>query len=311
VADGTRICVLPAAPHSAPADRDRIEDAVRAGGGTLSGVADADGVIWTDWSDPVALGATLREHPQVRWVQLVTSGVDAFGPLITDDRVWTSAKGAYAEPMAEWVLATLLAGFRGVPGYARDRRWEPQPTRSLFGARVTIVGGGGVTSALIRLLAPFEVTIDVVRRAPVNVPGVRRTVGPQLLEELAPQTDVLVLALALTPETVGLVDARLLERLPDDAWLVNVARGALVVTDDLTVALETGRLGGAVLDVTEPEPLPAGHRLWRLANCLITPHTSCPAELAAPLLLRRIRDNVARRVAGLQLDGVVDPRAGY
>ncbi|MDT5026755.1 MAG: hypothetical protein QOE61_3181, partial [Micromonosporaceae bacterium] len=188
MARGTRICVLPATPHSAPADRGLIEDAVRAGGGTLSGMADADGVIWTDWSDPAALGAMLSEHPQVRWVQLVTSGEDAFEPLITDARVWTSAKGAYAEPMAEWVLATLLGGLRGVPGYARDRRWEPRPTRSLFGARITVVGGGGVTNALIRLLTPFEVTIDVVRRAPVNVPRARRTLGPHLLKEHAPET---------------------------------------------------------------------------------------------------------------------------
>jgi phosphoglycerate dehydrogenase-like enzyme len=306
-----RICVLPSSPHSAPADRADVEAAVRAGGGMISEVEGADGVIWTDWSNPKGLAALLAENPHVRWVQLVTSGVDAFLPVITEARVWTSAKGAYAGPMAEWVLATLLAGLRGVPGYARDRRWEPQPTRSLFGARITIVGGGGVATALIRLLEPFDVTIDVVRRGAHPLPGARRTLGAGRLEDLAPTTDVLVLALALTPETEGLVDTRLLDLLPNDAWLVNVARGRHVVTDDLTAALVGGRLGGAVLDVTDPEPLPPDHALWRVSNCLITPHISCPSEIAKPLLLRRVQDNVARLGAGEQLDGVVDSRAGY
>jgi phosphoglycerate dehydrogenase-like enzyme len=311
MSNAARICVLPSSPHPAPADRGSVEAAVRAGGGVISEVEGADGVVWTDWSNPKGLAALLAEHPHVRWVQLVTSGVDAFLPMITGSRVWTSAKGVYADPMAEWVLATLLAGLRGVPGYARDRRWEPQPTRSLFGAHVTIVGGGGVAAALIRLLKPFEVTIDVVRRSADPLPGARRTLGAGRLAELASKTDVLVLALALTPETEGLVDARLMDRLPNDAWLVNVARGRHVITDDLTAALQGGRLGGAVLDVTDPEPLPPDHPLWGLSNCLITPHMSCPSEIAKPLLLRRIRDNVARLGAGEQLDGMVDSRAGY
>jgi len=309
--DSARICVLPRTPHSSPGAHAAIEAAIRSGGGQVSEIEHADGIVWTDWSDPAGLGAVLEAHRQPRWVQLVTSGVDSFGPVIDDRCIWTSAKAAYAEPMAEYVLAMLLAGLRNVPGYTRRRRWEQQPIRSLFGSRVTILGGGGVAIALLRLLEPFGVQVDVVRRGPTPVPGAARTVGLDRLPELAPETDVLVLALALTAETEYLVDAALLKLLRDGAWLVNVARGRHVVTDDLTAALREGRLGGAVLDVTDPEPLPADHPLWQQSNCLITPHASCPAYIAEPYLLRRITDNVARLGAGQELIGVVNPRDGY
>ena len=108
----------------------------------------------------------------------------------------------------------------------------------------------------------------------------------------------MVLALALTPETVGLIDARRLALMPSHAWLVNVARGRHVVTSDLVAALRAGAIGGAALDVTEPEPLPDGHPLWSLPNCMITPHTANTPEMALPLLSARITENVRRYASG-------------
>jgi D-3-phosphoglycerate dehydrogenase len=120
-----------------------------------------------------------------------------------------------------------------------------------------------------------------------------------------------VLALALTPETTGLVGVEELALMDGDAWLVNVARGAHVVTDDLVAALDAGAIGGAALDVTDPEPLPDGHPLWALDNCLVTPHVANTWEMAEPLLAERVRANVERWGRGEALLGLVDPRLGY
>ncbi len=128
---------------------------------------------------------------------------------------------------------------------------------------------------------------------------------------LLPDTDLLVLALALTDETVGIVGARELDLLPDHAWLVNVARGRHVDTEALVAALDAGRLGGAGLDVTDPEPLPDGHPLWGRDDVIISPHTANTPEMGRPLLARRVTENVRRWIAGEDLLGLVDPSLGY
>jgi phosphoglycerate dehydrogenase-like enzyme len=126
-----------------------------------------------------------------------------------------------------------------------------------------------------------------------------------------PGADLVVVALALTPETDGIIGAGELELMERHAWLVNVARGRHVVTDDLVTALREGEIGGAGLDVTEPEPLPDGHPLWSLPNCLITPHVGNTPEMARPLLAQRITANVRRFATGEDLIGPVDVDAGY
>ena len=133
----------------------------------------------------------------------------------------------------------------------------------------------------------------------------------QALHDALPGSTLVVLALPLVPSTVGLIGARELALMDSHAWLVNVARGAHVVTEDLVDALRAGTIGGAALDVTDPEPLPDGHPLWTLPNCLITPHTGNTAEMATPLLSARITANVSRFAAGEPLIGLVDPALGY
>jgi phosphoglycerate dehydrogenase-like enzyme len=122
---------------------------------------------------------------------------------------------------------------------------------------------------------------------------------------------VVFLALALSPETTGIIGAAALDHMDERAWLVNVARGRHVDTDALAGALDRGSIAGAALDVTDPEPLPDGHPLWSVPNCIITPHTADTPEMVKPLLAERIRTNVVRFVAGDELVGLVDPRAGY
>lgn len=311
-ADGDDVIVWTnGAEPAGPSWLDEVGTAVEAGGGTMVDDIDAaTAVVWSAWVDPAELADLLGERPRISWIQLMTSGADTVARYL-DDRVWTSAKGAYSQPIAEWALGATIAVLRGFPDYVTARRWERLPGRSLAGARVTILGGGGIAESLIGLLRPFDARVTVVRRQADRPVDGARVVGPDRLAEVAADTDVLVVALALTPETTGIVDAELINRLPDRCVIVNVARGEHVDTDALVDALVQGRLGGAALDVADPEPLPSDHPLWSLDRVLVTPHVSCPFEVARPLLLNRITDNVARRRAGRDLIGVVDRRRGY
>jgi phosphoglycerate dehydrogenase-like enzyme len=288
-----------------------VAEAIRTGGGAVVGVADAEALVWTDLCDALGLDELLRVAPGIRWVQLPSAGVDRFLSVIDGQRVWTSTKGAYGPSVAEHALAMGLAGLRQMPARARAREWGPPSGRRLIGGRVTVVGGGGITEALLALLAPFAVDVTVVRRHLRPLGGRARVVGTDRLHEALPGADLVVLALALTPETVGIIGAAELERMEKYTWLVNVARGAHVVTDDLVAVLQAQSIGGAALDVTEPEPLPASHPLWDLDNCLITSHTANTWEMAEPLFADRIRRNIERFAAREPLLGLVDPALGY
>ena len=191
------------------------------------------------------------------------------------------------------------------------RSWGIPAGTSLYDSNVTIVGGGGIANSLLKQLAPFRVEATVVRRRPDPVPGAARTLSVDRLHEALGDALVVVLALALTPETTGIVGAAELAAMDDRAWLVNVARGRHVDTGALVAALRDGVIAGAALDVTDPEPLPDGHPLWNLDNCIVTPHTADTIEMVVPLLAGRIRNNVRLLVAGEPLEGLVDASAGY
>jgi phosphoglycerate dehydrogenase-like enzyme len=295
-------------PEAAPAF---MAEAIRKGGGQLVPVAAADAMVWGSATDADGLAAALKEGHRVRWVQLPWAGVEKFVHLIGDDRMWTCAKGVYAEPVAEMALTLALAGMRGLGTYARADRWTPQQGTNLQEARVTILGGGGITESLLRLLRPFDCHVTVVRNHVEEMDGADVVLESDLLCDALPGADLVVLALALTPDTEGIISAGELALMESHAWLVNVARGRHIVTDDLVTALGDGVIGGAALDVTDPEPLPAGHPLWSLSNCIITPHTGNTTEMARPLLAARIAENVKRFGRDEELIGPVDPELGY
>jgi phosphoglycerate dehydrogenase-like enzyme len=303
-----RCAVLPA--DGRPFAR-ALEEAVREGGGAPSGIEDADVVVWTDARDAGELRSLLDAHPQVRWVQLPWAGIEPFVDVLDHDRLWTCGKGVYAEPVAEHALALALAGLRGVAGYARRTSWSGPVGRNLLGGRVTILGGGEITRCLVRLLRPFGAHLTVVRRHPRPLDGVAEVVGQDGLLTALRGSDLVVLALALTPETDRIVDAEALAALPDHAWIVNVARGRHVDTDALVEALRAGTIGGAALDVTDPEPLPDGHPLWSLPNAVVTPHVGNTPEMGRALLAARVRENVQRFAAGRELLGPVHVELGY
>jgi phosphoglycerate dehydrogenase-like enzyme len=236
--------------------------------------------------------------------------VAEFG-LLDHDRIWTCAKGSYAEPVAEHALTLALAGLRHIPARSLAHSWGIPAGTSLYDQKVTILGGGGITSVLLEQLAPFRVEATVVRRNPEPLSGAARTVTVDALHDVLPGSLVVVLALALTPQTERIIGAEELELMDGTAWLINVARGRHVDTDALVSALRADSIAGAALDVTDPEPLPDGHPLWGLPNCLITPHTADTIDMVMPLLAERIRINVTRFAAGEGLVGLVDPDAGY
>ena len=296
-----------------PSSSESMADAIRAAGGVPVGAGGpADALVWLASWDPDGLRVAVKVTG-ARWIQLSSAGIEnlAEAGVLDPDRAWTCAKGAFAEPVAEHALLLALAGLRSLRTRVEARSWGPPGGVSLVDERVTILGGGGIATCLLELLAPFRVTATVVRRSGEPVPGAARTLPVTRLAEALPDALVVFVALALTPETEHIVGAAQLAAMRPDAWLVNVARGGHVDTGALVDALDRGVIGGAALDVTDPEPLPDGHPLWTQERCIITPHTADTPEMVDRMLAARVRDNVARFAAGQPLAGLVDVAAGY
>lgn len=287
---------------------------MEAAGAEIVDLADAEVLLFLAPDDTAGLAKALVDAPKATWVQLPWAGIEKFvaSGVLDPSRTWTCGKGVYAEPVAEHALALALAGLRDLPQRVRATTWEAQGGVSLYDGKATIVGGGGITECLLQLLKPMRTEVTVVRRDTATpLDGAARIVGPEQLHASLSDADAVFLALALTPETTGVIDAAALKQMHSHAWLVNVARGAHVVTDDLVVALRENWIGGAALDVTDPEPLPDGHPLWDLPNCIITPHTANSLEMGLPLLAKRVTENLRRYADGLPLVGLVDLDAGY
>jgi phosphoglycerate dehydrogenase-like enzyme len=306
--DRTSIAVEPA---SRPEMQEALAQAVRDAGGRVVPVDQASALVWADPNAAAAFPGMVAAAPALEWVQLPYAGIEKFAGSLDPSLIWTCGKGVYADPVAEHVITLTLAGFRHLHTSIPATRWPAQEGRNLLGANVTILGAGGITDSLLRLLQPWDTTVTVVRRTETAHPGAHRTVAIDDVHGAIANADVVVLALALTEETRGIVDTAFLGAMRDDAWLINVARGGHVVTDDLAAALQNGVIAGAGLDVTDPEPLPDGHVLWDLPNCMITPHVGNTPEMGLPLLANRVRTNVSRWLAREELVGLVDVEAGY
>lgn len=294
-----------------PRSADWIDAAVLAGGARIVEPAEATAMVWTSSSAPDELAATVAAHPDLGWIQLPWAGIEPYLDVLDASRTWTNAKEVYGPPVAEMAHALLLAGLRRLGPYALATTWTRGEGRNLQGARVTIVGGGGIAVDLVAYLAPYECEITVVRRTARPMDGVARVLGEADLHDGLRGADALVLALPLLPGTEGIIGAEELALLAPGAQVVNVARGRHIDTDALLDALRSGQVGGAGLDVTDPEPLPDGHPLWSEPSVIITPHTANTREMAKPLLGARITENVGRWIAGEPLVGVVDLDLGY
>lgn len=285
-----------------------------AGGRVVPLGSETRGLVWANSGAADRLRPAMERAPRLDWVQLPSAGIEAYtasGPLSLG-LLWTSAKGAFAEPVAEHALLLALAGLRGIRTRAVAHSWGTPAGESLHGRSVLVVGGGGIARELIRILQPFGARIVVLRRHATDaLEGADSTVGPDDLMAQLAVADLVILCAALTAETRAMISLEQLRAMPAHAVLVNVARGGLIDTAALLVALGEGRLAGVGLDVTDPEPLPDGHPLWEVERVLITPHTADTPEMTTRLLAERVGRNVRRRIDGIPLEGVVDVALGY
>jgi phosphoglycerate dehydrogenase-like enzyme len=295
-------------PKSFPA----YEKAVIESGCVLASLDESVGaLIWTDYGSPQRLAETIAANPQLTFVQLPFAGVDAFSEVIQLPVRFACAKGSYREPVAEHAMALALSLSRIIPERVLTKTWGRKFADSIYDAKVVIVGGGGITEELVKLLTPFRAEITVVRNRDIPFAGVSKTVGLESLNKVLGSADYVFLACSLTDKTKGLFDLARFKMFKQTAYFINIARGPIVVTNDLVEALNTGLIAGAGVDVTDPEPLPDGHPLWSAANIIITPHSADTNAQVIRLFSQRIKENLAAYRGLGQWSGLVDPELGY
>ncbi|HVC76683.1 MAG TPA: D-2-hydroxyacid dehydrogenase [Candidatus Micrarchaeaceae archaeon] len=272
-------------------------------------------VVWVQFG-LTDIDTVFRAGTDLKWVTSAATGVDGWPLDVLRQRhvVLTNGAGVGAIPISEYVVMGLLAGLKGLPELVRaqDRReWlkgSPPSLAELHGKRSLVYGYGGIGRAIAERLRPFGVTVTGVRRNPGGEAGV---IASDDWEARLPETDLLILSVPLTGATSALVGKDQLAALPKGAWVANIARGGLIDQEALVAALKSGHLGGAYLDVTDPEPLPSDSDLWSMPNVIITPHTSWATEHLMDRAAEIFVDNFNRYLRGEPLRNVVDIEAGY
>ena len=261
-----------------------------------------------DWDGVVRQG-------RLRWIQSSAAGMDhcLVPSVIASDIDVTSASGALADQVAEHTIALITAWCRSLPTFFRAQQAKEfirRPTRDLTRSTVGLIGFGGVGRRLARLLAAFETRILATDSFPVDKPDYVESLWPaQRIDEVVAVADVLILCVPLNPSTRAMIDAARLARMKRGALLVNVARGPLVVEDDLVESLDRGHLAGAVMDVTQQEPLPTSSRLWEMPQVIVTPHVGGQAAWRNDKITDLFCRNLIRRQRGLPLINFLSDKA--
>ena len=298
--------------------------------GLADGSLDDVEVMLRGWLSSEAFDRLLVRAPRLSWVHSATSGVErALTPAALErGLVVTNARGVFSRPIAEYVLMMILAVSRRLPQLLelqRERTWQPLEGAELRDVTVGIVGLGSIGRAVGTLATAFGCRVVAVRRRPDgDGPGegasddrtfgevmLDRVGGPETLPELLSESDFIVLAAPLTPETEDMINDRTLAMVKPGAWLINVARGRLIDERALIRALRDGPLGGAVLDTFRDEPLPPMSSFYDLPNVIVTPHTAWSSGRVLDRSVELFCDNLRRFAAGESLLNVVDPTAGY
>ena len=251
--------------------------------------------------------AAIARLPSLKLVQLTSAGAERVIPYIPAHVTLCNARGAHDAATAEWTVGAIVAHLRNFPRFGNaqsDGRWDFTLSESVSGKRVLIVGYGSIGGAVERRLAGWEVTIE--RLARTRRPGV---LGLEDLPEALPKADVVVILVPVTEQTTRMVNAEFLASMKDGALLVNAARGAIVDTNALLKELSAHRIKAA-LDVTDPEPLPAGHPLWTAPGLLLTPHVGGAITQVTERAYAVVRAQLARYAAGEPLHNVIGAR-GY
>jgi phosphoglycerate dehydrogenase-like enzyme len=267
----------------------------------------------------------LERSPNLVWVQAMSAGVDhlmRIQPLKTSEKiVLTNMRAVHAPAIADHAFAMLLTLTRNMREHAADQsqgRWDrgadddgPRPI-ALQGRTMLVVGLGGIGSEVAQRAHGFGMRVTAIRRSDAPAPEYVARVGHATnLLAMLPEADVVAICLPLTPQTEGLFNEAAFGAMKQGSYLINIARGRIVDTAALLGALDSGRLAGACLDVTDPEPLPPDHPLWKKTNAVITPHVAADAELTEERRWTLLRENLRRFAAGEPLLNVVDKQAGY
>ncbi|MBL0922099.1 MAG: D-2-hydroxyacid dehydrogenase [Phycisphaerales bacterium] len=264
----------------------------------------------------------LAAAPNLVWVQSTSAGVEWLlempGIAESDGVVVTNMRAVHGPTIADHSFAMLLTLTRGMrlhDANQRAGRWggaEARAGEALEGRTMFVVGLGGIGTEIARRADGFGMHVIASRRTRGPSPEFVDEVGtPDQLHEMLARADVVAIATPLTPETEGMFDAEAFAAMKPGAYLINIARGSIVNTDAMVGALDSGRLAGVCLDVTDPEPLPEGHTLWGRGNVVITPHVSAFGQLTSERWWAVYRDNVRRFAAGEPLLNTVDKKAGY
>lgn len=255
--------------------------------------------------------------PKLRWYHSVGAGVeDLVGvpEFRTRGITLTNNSGSYDIQIAEHAIAFILAGAKRLHVY-RDqqskRDWKDHRQDEIRGATLVVYGLGSIGAEIGRLGAALGMRVIGVRRRIEPVPGVERIVSPDSLAEVVAEADYLAVAAPLTPATRGAISRDVIGRMKKTAWIVNIARGAIVDENALVDALREGRLGGAGLDAFSTEPLPAEHPLWTLENVIISPHSSNSSPHVRERTVALFKENLRRFKSGAELLNRVDLEAGY
>ncbi len=267
--------------------------------------------------------ATLEAAKSLHWMQALSVGVErcvGVPGLAERNIVLTNMQRTSGPPIAEHSIAMMLALARGLPQYARhqnEARWKEEAAdqddmREIGGRTLLVVGLGGIGTEVARRAHALGMRVIATRNSSREGPRFVAKVGlSNELLALAAEADVVVNATPLTPETTGIFNAAFFAAMKKGGYFINVGRGKSVVTDDLVAALKSGQVGGAGLDVTEPEPLPDGHPLWSLRNVIITPHVAASSDVQNERYWILVAENLRRYAAGEPLLNVVDIKRGY
>ncbi|RME87604.1 MAG: D-2-hydroxyacid dehydrogenase [Anaerolineae bacterium] len=280
---------------------------------------------------------TPEQAPRLRWIQFHYAGIDKAlsAPILRKpDVLVTTLSGAAVPQMGEYVLTMLLALGHRLPAMMESKRksewpadrWERFSPRELRDSTVGIVGYGSVGREVARLLRAFGATVLATKRDAMHPADtgytpeglgdpqgecVRRLYPRTALRSMARECDFLVVAVPLTPETRGLVNAEVFAAMKPGAFLVDISRGGVVDQEALIEALQSGRLGGAALDVFPEEPLPSDNPLWSLPNVIISPHIAGDSPHYDARAARLFAENLRRYLAGQPLYNLFDPERGY
>jgi len=323
------VCILPAAGQSkkilvqglSPADVRELQQSAPTGVSIVAvtqerlpvEIRDADGVIGS------VNAQLVRSAPRLKWVQTHSAGVDGlrFPEMLNSEITLTNAKIVMGPNIADHAFALLLALTRQINVAQQDKikqSWDRSRHHpiELSGKTAVIIGAGGIGMQIAQRARGFGMTVIGVDPKDISyTPLIDLMVPPDRLDEVLPRADVVFVAAPLTPQSERMVGARQFELMKKGAYFIAVSRGKLYDTPALVKALDSGKLGGAGLDVTDPEPLPAGHPLWQFENTIITPHSAGQSDLMPVRRMQLFKDNIRRFAEGKPMINVVDKQRGY